>query len=75
MGRWRISAISAKILLPAVVGLLAGAFYDPAWAGGIAGPMDFVLVLGAGVLLIRLKLPPWLMILLAADAGYGLGLF
>jgi hypothetical protein len=47
-------------LLTAVVGLLAGAFYDPAWAG---------------VLLVRLKLPPWLMILLAADAGYGLGLF
>ena len=36
--------------------------------------MDFVLVLGAGILLIRLKLPPWLMVLLAADAGCGLGL-
>jgi len=42
---------------------------------GIARPIDFVQVLGAGVLLIRLKLPPWLVILLAADAGYRLGLF
>ena len=64
-----------KILLTAVVGLFAGAFYNPAWAGGIAGPMDFVLLLGAVVLLVRLKLPPWLMVLFAADAGYGLGLF
>jgi len=47
-------------LLAAIVDLLFGAFYDPAWAGG---------------LLARLKLLPWLMVLLAADAGYGLGLF
>jgi chromate transporter len=58
----------------AVVGLLAAAFYDPVWTSGVKNAGDFALVLAAGVLLVSWKLPPWLVVALAAGAGYGIGL-
>ena len=42
------------------------------WARVWAAVM--VVVLAAGVLLVSWKLPPWLVVALAAGAGYGAGL-
>jgi chromate transporter len=58
----------------AVVGLLVAAFYDPVWTSGVKNAGDFALVLAAGVALVSWKLPPWLVVALAAGAGYGAGL-
>jgi len=50
----------------AVVGLLLAAFYDPAWTGSIHSGLDFALAALAFVLLTLWKVPPWLVVLLAA---------
>jgi chromate transporter len=53
----------------AVVGLLLAALYQPVWVSAILGPTDFALALAALGLLALWKLPPWLVVLLAAGAG------
>jgi len=53
----------------AVVGLLLAAFYDPVWTTGITSGYDHALALGAFVLLLVWKLPPWLVVVLCAVAG------
>jgi chromate transporter len=58
----------------AVVGLLLAALYQPVWTSAILGPTDFALALAALGLLAFWKLPPWLVVLLAAAAGALLGL-
>jgi chromate transporter len=56
----------------AVVGILLAALYDPVWTSAIAVPEDFALALVAFGLLVLWKLPPWLVVLLAALGGIGL---
>jgi chromate transporter len=57
----------------AVVGLLLAAFYQPVWTSAIHAPADFALALGAFLLLVFWKMPPWLVVaqcaLLAGLAG------
>ena len=54
----------------AVVGLLLAALYDPVWTSGIRSAGDFVLALAAFALLVSWKLPPWLVVVLGALAGW-----
>ena len=55
----------------AVVGLLLAALYDPVWTSGIRSAGDFILALSAFALLVSWKLPPWLVVILGAVAGWG----
>ncbi len=57
----------------AVVGLLLAALYRPVWTSAVHRPADFALGLAAFGLLTFWKCPPWLVVLLAAVAGYGMG--
>jgi len=56
----------------AVVGLLLAALYDPVWTSGILRPADFALGLTAFALLVFWKIPPWLVVIATALAGWGL---
>jgi chromate transporter len=56
----------------AVVGLLLAALYHPVWTSGILSSVDFGLGLAAFALLVFWKVPPWLVVLLSAVAGWGL---
>ena len=58
-----------------VVGLLLAAFYDPVWTAGVRSETDFALALAALALLASWKVPPWLVVLLGAVAGWGLEVF
>ena len=66
---------SARQAMPgvnaAVVGLLLAALYDPVWTGGVRSAGDFILALAAFALLVSWKLPPWLVVILGALAGWG----
>lgn len=53
----------------AVVGLLAAALYDPVFTAGVAGPLDFALVLLALLLLAAWKMPPWAVVLVCGGLG------
>ena len=53
-----------------VVGLLLAALYDPVWSGGIVTAWDVLLALGAFVLLVRWRLPSWLVVVLVGGGGY-----
>lgn len=57
----------------AVVGLLLAALYHPVWTSAIKAPADFGLGLAAFALLVFWKTPPWLVVLLCALGGWGLG--
>ncbi|MBV8627991.1 MAG: chromate efflux transporter [Paraburkholderia sp.] len=54
----------------AVVGLLASAFYSPLWVNAIRSVTDFALAVVALLLLTKARLPPWLIVGVAAAAGY-----
>ena len=56
----------------AVVGFVAAALYDPVWTTAIGSPRDLGLGLAAFALLAIWRLPPWLVVLLTAAAGFGL---
>lgn len=56
----------------AVVGVLLAALYDPVWTSGIHGPADLLLALAALLALMVWKLPPWLVVIGCALAGWGL---
>ena len=58
-----------------VVGLLLAAFYDPVWTAGVRSGTDFALALAALALLASWKVPPWLVVILGALAGWGLEVF
>ena len=58
----------------AVVGLLAAALYDPVWTTAINTPSDLALGITAFGLLAFWKWPPWLVVPLAALAGWGMSL-
>jgi chromate transporter len=53
----------------AVVGLLLAALYRPVWVSAIMAPIDFALAIVAFLLLALWKVPPWLVVVLAAVAG------
>ena len=55
-----------------VVGLLLAALYDPVWTSGVRSAGDFILALAAFALLVSWKLPPWLVVVLGAIAGWAL---
>ena len=57
----------------AVVGLLLAALYDPVWTSAIRQASDFGLALIALVALLFWKLPPWLVVVGGAAAGWLLG--
>jgi chromate transporter len=56
----------------AVVGVLGAALYDPVWTSGIRSTADFGLALAAFGLLMFGRLPPALVVLGAAVAGWAL---
>jgi chromate transporter len=58
----------------AVVGILTAALYTPIWTSAITGPADFALGLAAFGLLVVWKLPPWLVVVLAAIGGQALAM-
>jgi len=53
----------------AVVGVLFAALINPVWTSAVHGIGDFLIALGAYLLLAVLKAPPWLVVLAAAGAG------
>jgi chromate transporter len=56
----------------AVVGLLLAALYTPVWTSAITRPGDFALGVTAFLLLAMWRTPPWLVVALAALAGYAI---
>jgi chromate transporter len=52
-----------------VVGLLLAALYQPVWTSTIKNSYDFLFALAAFGLLVFWKLPPWIVVLLAALVG------
>ncbi|WP_454766638.1 chromate efflux transporter [Cupriavidus campinensis] len=56
----------------AVVGLLVAALYQPVWTSAIHAPADVALALLALVALAAWRVPPWLVVLACALAGWGL---
>lgn len=56
----------------AVVGLLLAALYDPVWTSSIKGKADFAIAITAFALLAFWKLPPLMVVVFAALAGFGL---
>lgn len=53
-----------------VVGILLAALYDPVWTSAIHGRTDFALALAAFGLLVYARLSPWMVVALAAAAGW-----
>ncbi|MCC6791758.1 MAG: chromate efflux transporter [Thermomicrobiales bacterium] len=53
----------------AVVGILLAALYDPVWRSAILRPADFGLAAACLGLLMIWKLPPWVVVLVAAAGG------
>ena len=58
----------------AVVGILGAALYSPVFTSAIGNMRDFTLALLCFVLLMSWKLPPWLVVVVAAVGGVGLAL-
>lgn len=54
----------------AVVGLLLAVLYTPVWTSSVRDASDFATVVIAAVLLAMWKAPSWLVVLLAAIAGF-----
>ena len=54
----------------AVVGLLLAVLYSPVWTSTVEGTSDFATVVIAAVLLAMWRLPSWLVVMLAAIAGF-----
>jgi chromate transporter len=58
----------------AVVGVLAAALYDPVWTSAIHSRADFGLALAAFGLLVHGRLSPFIVVVLAALAGWAMAL-
>jgi chromate transporter len=56
----------------AVVGVLLAALFTPIWTGAVHAGADFGLALVAFLLLTLWAVPPWLVVVLGAAAGWGL---
>jgi chromate transporter len=57
-----------------VVGVLLAALFTPIWTGAVHTSSDFGLALVAFLLLTLWSAPPWLVVILGALAGWGMGL-
>jgi chromate transporter len=57
-----------------VVGLLLAALYQPVWTSAVHAPVDFGLAVVALVALVFWRLPPWLVVAVAAAVGWASGL-
>jgi chromate transporter len=57
----------------AVVGVLLAALFTPIWTGAVHTSADFGIGLVAFLLLALWAVPPWLVVVLGAAAGWGLG--
>jgi chromate transporter len=51
----------------AVVGVLGAAFVRPVWSSAVRSPLDLVVALAALALLVRYKLPPWVVVVSVAS--------
>lgn len=58
----------------AVVGILGSALYSPVFTSAIGDAREFTLALVCFALLVAWKLPPWVVVMLAALGGVGLSL-
>ena len=56
--------------MPAVVGVLLAALYDPVWTSAIHSRADFAVGLAAFGLLVYARVSPVIVVLLCATAGY-----
>ena len=73
--RLRTNAAARRAVMginAAVVGLLLAALYDPVWTSAISTPEDFALAVALFGLLAIWKLPPWLVVGIAAAGGMAL---
>jgi len=57
----------------AVVGLLGAALYDPVWTSAVHTHADFALALVGFLLLVIWQAPPWVVVVLGALGGIGVG--
>ena len=72
--RTRTDVRSAMIGVNAsVVGLLLAALYTPVWTSAIHAPLDFAIGLGAFVLLVFWRWPPWLVVISGAIFAWTVG--
>ena len=71
----RAAQAALKGVNAAVVGLLLAALYHPVWTSAILAPQDFILALGAFLLLGFWKVPPWLVVILGALASSAVAQF
>jgi chromate transporter len=58
----------------AVVGILGAALYSPVFTSAIGDMRDFALALACFVFLVAWKMPPWIVVIVAAAGGVGLKL-
>jgi chromate transporter len=59
----------------AVVGVLLAALFNPIWLGSVHGSADFGVGLVAFLMLMFWSVPPWLVVLFGAAAGWGIAAF
>lgn len=57
----------------AVVGVLLAALFNPIWLGSVHGSADFAVALVAFLMLMFWAVPPWLVVVFGAVAGWDLG--
>jgi len=62
--RWMQSCLAG--VNAAVVGVLLAAFLRPVWSSAVHSPFDLVVALAALALLVRYKLPPWVVVVSVA---------
>jgi chromate transporter len=59
----------------AVVGLLLAALYTPVWTGAVTAPVDVLVAAAALALLLTGRVPPIVVVALAAVAGQAIAAF
>jgi chromate transporter len=62
--RWMQSCLAG--VNASVVGILLAAFLRPVWSSAVHSPFDLVVALAALALLVRYKLPPWVVVVSVA---------
>lgn len=75
--RFRSMAMAQSLMQganAAVVGILGAALYSPVFASAIGDMRDFTLALFCFVALMAWKVPPWVVVIVAAVGGVGLAL-
>jgi chromate transporter len=72
---WPMVRTAMRGVNAAVVGVLLAALFNPIWLGSVHGSADFGLGLVAFLMLLAWSVPPWLVVLFGAAAGWGLAAF